>query len=330
MKTILLVAPADKPHLTSFYIKRALEKLRCNVIIYDYRMIFNRFFKSETALAEHIVSIVNEVKPDLVLVLKGEVITPEAIKNIKPLKVLWYFDVQRCPSKWLIDIADKYDYFFTICNDEKWFKFFKDANVKFLPEAYDHYVIKPTKVSNEEKEKYGSTIAFVGTDNHSHRARILYSLAIIYRINDLKIWGNQVNGYWNEYMLNTFWQGYRTSDYEFNKICASTKILLGFTNCVEEDYNTCFSARVYQTLGAKGFLIEEKSKGIEKMFKIAEPGVTGHLVTWNNRKDLKYKIKYYLEHEDERMEIARLGYNFVRRKHTFRERMKQMFKIIGL
>lgn len=51
-----------------------------------------------------------------------------------------------------------------------------------------------------------------------------------------------------------------------------------------------------------------------------------HLVLYQNLKDLKEKILYYLEHEKEREEIAHNGMNFTQENHNNCVRVKQMIK----
>ena len=49
------------------------------------------------------------------------------------------------------------------------------------------------------------------------------------------------------------------------------------------------------------------------------------LVVYENIEDLFYQAKYYLEHEDERKQIALAGVERVKRDFTFRERLEKMY-----
>lgn len=321
-KTILLVAPAYKKEFTVYYIQAALLELGYITEIFDYRITV-RQFNSIESMNRKLFEYANELEPELILVLKGELLDPKMIKRLKTKKVLWYFDVQKEPQKWLVDLAPAFDIFFTICKDKKWFSYFKGANVKWLPEAYSDLTIYPINTFSSTDIVFSSDVAFIGTDNHPYRAEILAE--VVNAGIDLKIWGNQINGFWDEYGLTPYWMGYRTTDEEFSKIVSQTKIIIGFSNCQDADYDTCFSARVYQTLGAKGFLLEQKSKNIESMFK---PGV--ELDVWKDADDLIKKIIYYLNHYHKRALIAKNGYKKVKEKHTFKKRMEEMIKIVGL
>ena len=56
------------------------------------------------------------------------------------------------------------------------------------------------------------------------------------------------------------------------------------------------------------------------------PGV--HLETYTSRGELKEKIRYYLDHDDEREQIAQNGFDEVLNKHTVLMRVMAMVKTI--
>jgi spore maturation protein CgeB len=58
------------------------------------------------------------------------------------------------------------------------------------------------------------------------------------------------------------------------------------------------------------------------------PFVDGqHLRTWQTFTELIELVKYYLEHEDERKEIAQKGEQFVRENYTFDSMVFNLIKI---
>ena len=57
-----------------------------------------------------------------------------------------------------------------------------------------------------------------------------------------------------------------------------------------------------------------------------EPGKD--LVIFETQEDLVRKADYYLEHEEERLEIAQNGFEKVRQYHSYRQRMTQMLEIL--
>jgi spore maturation protein CgeB len=51
-----------------------------------------------------------------------------------------------------------------------------------------------------------------------------------------------------------------------------------------------------------------------------------HLRTWQTFRELIELINYYLEHEDERKELALKGQQFVRENYTFDKMVKNIIK----
>lgn len=81
--------------------------------------------------------------------------------------------------------------------------------------------------------------------------------------------------------------------------------------------------RVFDIMGSGGFCMTNCQKELKLFFKDGED-----LVTFKNRQDMLDKIDYYLEHEDERREIARNGYNKIKAYHTYANRFDEMAQII--
>ena len=68
------------------------------------------------------------------------------------------------------------------------------------------------------------------------------------------------------------------------------------------------SDRIFKVMGAKGFLLTDDWTGRDTMFKDGED-----LVIYKSYKDLDTKIKYYLEHPEERDKIRSNGYKTVQK-----------------
>jgi spore maturation protein CgeB len=80
------------------------------------------------------------------------------------------------------------------------------------------------------------------------------------------------------------------------KVVSQSKINLNFTTA------SGASDRVYKVMGAGGFLLTEDWTGRKDLFEDGK-----HLVVFAGDQDAKQKIKYYLDHEDERRAIAEAG-----------------------
>jgi spore maturation protein CgeB len=81
--------------------------------------------------------------------------------------------------------------------------------------------------------------------------------------------------------------------------------------------------RSMDILGCEGFLLTNYQEDYLRFFSPGE-----EFVYYQSRQDLMDKIKYYLEHEDDRKEIARKGYAKVHSEHTYEQRIDEMLNIV--
>ena len=103
---------------------------------------------------------------------------------------------------------------------------------------------------------------------------------------------------------------------EMSKLFNRSKIVLNIHS--EEFLDT--ETRIYEALGCCSFLISEKLSG-------ENPFIAGkHYIEVNDLKMMKDQIKYYLENETEREEIALNGYLESINKHTYYVRAKEFTK----
>lgn len=106
------------------------------------------------------------------------------------------------------------------------------------------------------------------------------------------------------------------------KIIKCSKINLNMTN---RPIKTGMPLRIFDLMGAGGFVISNYQVEILDHFV---PGQD--IVLYESIPDLIDKIGYYLEHDDERIEIARKGYEKVREYHTYDIRIVQMLQAVGI
>jgi hypothetical protein len=81
------------------------------------------------------------------------------------------------------------------------------------------------------------------------------------------------------------------------KAVAETKVNLNLTY---SEGGT--SDRVHKIMAAGGFVLSQPWHGMENMFSVGD-----HLAIFETPQELLYEAAYYLEHEEERLEIARKG-----------------------
>jgi len=90
------------------------------------------------------------------------------------------------------------------------------------------------------------------------------------------------------------------------------------------DIEGYWSDRIAQILGAGGFVLAKYTLGMERSFGPDKE----HLVYWNDQAECIEKANYYLEHEDERKQIAYRGHEYCLKYMKFDYRVKQFLTIL--
>lgn len=106
------------------------------------------------------------------------------------------------------------------------------------------------------------------------------------------------------------------------KIFHCSKINLNITS---KTIQSGVPLRVFDVLGAGGFLITNYQT---ELFELFEPGVD--LVVYEDLKDLEEKVSYYLQHEEERKQIAINGYNRVCNSYTYEIVLEEILTLAGV
>lgn len=252
------------------------------------------------------------VEADFTLILKGEIIHPDVLKKIEK-NAVWNFDCWNCEEEWFIGIAKAAKVFFTPCGGMISKFRGMGINAHWLIEGCAPKYHKPTPSDGTLK----SDITFIGTvQGIPEREPWLRAIARRFP-NRLNVWGS-----FGVQIPNVIIHGRPTGeDNGHNMVVSATKINLDYSR--RPDIQGGFSARIFRTLAAGGFLLMKRVEGIED---ILIPGV--HLETFQTDSECINKIAYYLENEPEHRLISKNGMQEVLANHTFTERAKRMLAVI--
>lgn len=119
------------------------------------------------------------------------------------------------------------------------------------------------------------------------------------------------------------------SDLEMIQMFSRSKINLGFSTCgdTNEAGERIVQVRLrdFEVPMSGGFYMVEYMEELEEFFEIGK-----EIVCYAGPGDLAEKIKYYLNHEDEREFIRRAGYERCLRDHTWHKRFATAFREMEL
>lgn len=104
------------------------------------------------------------------------------------------------------------------------------------------------------------------------------------------------------------------------KIIKCSKINLNMTN---RPIKTGLPLRIFDIMGAGGFLLTNYQAELPEIFEIGTD-----LVAYESQEDLLNKIAYYLEHEEERIQIAKNGQKKVKEHHSYRIKLQEITKTV--
>lgn len=117
----------------------------------------------------------------------------------------------------------------------------------------------------------------------------------------------------------TYHGGVRTMD-EMPEVFRRSKINL---NPTMRSIKTGLPQRIWDVLGCGGFLLANYQEELPDYLEVGT-----HLEAYETIEEACEKAAYYLAHEEERLEIAKNGYELVKNKHRVVDRVVEMFKII--
>ena len=278
------------------YVKEGFEELGHNVVAINDPRVFPG--------ATQILELVNTYKPDFVFLAKDvryNAIIEELSKKV--LTAMWNFDVRYDINTFLNANGPMYEHChlkFTIGkgNLDK-YKAAGTENIYWLSEGLSPVWHRTEPIEYKDTFAYTADVAFAGSDLtiHDGRHEILEAL-------------RKENSFEFERWTNVF-------NRDHNKMCQCTKINIGHSGWPRVMLS--MSARDYRIMGAGGFLLTNYVDGIEDWFEIGKM-----CDTYRSPGECLEKIRYYLEHEDERKAMAEYGQKIVHEKHKFSDRLKEV------
>ncbi len=331
----ILFSSYHNPHFITIteYIEMAVKSLGNDLIVFDDRehLIPGRIRKHIKWLNEldlrHInqqfVSLALEKKPDIALIGGGDRINLHSIKilNNHSIKtVLWTTDVPKNFKK-MSEVGSAYKYIF--CQGSEAIELFSEVkiqNAHWLPMACDPNFHHPVELTHKEHEKYGNDIAFVGS-YYPNRYRLLKKLSGF----DYGIWGPGWGNIIQPSNFQTHIRGEHTPQSEWVKIYSASKIVLSIHFQELENRFPVYQAspRIFEAMACGAFVISDYQKDVFSLFKDEK-----HLVGFKTIAELIKKIKYYLNHSEEREKIANCGRQEVLKNHKYVNRIEKLFSVV--
>ena len=256
--------------------------------------------------------------PALLLVFCGENIGAQTLETVRADGITtanWFHDslIYASRRELVRNVLPVYDLLFLVDDLEV----LKEAGVSLpqartLPLACSADVHRPLDLSADERERWGADVAFVGTLTPG-RIKVLKGLTEF----RLGIWGS-----WQERDpgLAPYYRERNVSGEDAAKIYNAAKVNLDIHVLFGQEqaiYNV--TPRVFEVPGCGGFLVTGSTPQLERLYAAG-----GEVAVYRNTDEMRERIRYYLDHEEERRAVARRGHERAQREHTYAQRLRSL------
>lgn len=311
------------PKDSSFFppVSKYFKQNKWSVHFYDYRKgslavralrftpIIGGFEKALQKIFDDILKIAEELKPDLILTIKGENLTSEFLKklkteNPKTILVNWFPDPI---NQWdlMKKISSYNDFYFD--SDHK-----TVGKLKKIGRRNAYYLPFAATIEKDIMKNKKFDLSFVGTYS-PFREKYLSALSKF----DLNIWGDPR---WNTSSLKNFFRGGRIHQRKMKDIIKKSRININIHhNTPREGTNL----RTFEITGSGGFLLAEYVKDLAKLFEIGK-----EIETFKNPREMTKKVQFFLSNPDLVQKIARAGYKKAKKIHSYEKRLPEMLKVV--
>jgi spore maturation protein CgeB len=276
---------------------------------------------------EALVALARRMRPELVLILRGELIGVEAIAALKraaagPMATWWVDDPDRYPGS--PDRLRLYDHVFLF--DRACARRLEQAGigpVTFLPCACDETVFHPRPVTRRQRAQYGSEIALVAWC-YPNRAAVVNALTGF----DVRVWGRGWRTREARVLLDRAARGAvrglgYVSDAQAALIYNATAIALNVHH--SQSREAALNTRAFEVLATGAFELVDAVQGMEELLVPDD-----EVVTYRSPAEARERAAYYLRHPDARARIASRGHERVLAEHTYVHRMQTLLRTVGV
>lgn len=185
----------------------------------------------------------------------------------------------------------------------------------YFPIATNTRRFKKLPFNEADAEKYGADVSFVGS--YTVKREVILS-RLLDNFN-LTIWGYD----WERAGDKRFAplvRGVADNMKELVKVYNYSKVNINIT--VDQGISS-LNMRVFDCLASGGFLISDHKADFDTLFD-----GKNEAVTFREAKELPQLVRYYLDHEKERKEIAKNGRRRVLAEHSYHKRVEQMLETL--
>jgi len=283
---------------------------------------------SEAATESIIVAAIQE-KVDVILYITAQYVPPLIFNIIRErLKIPQGIILTESPymAAWEIKRLKVCNFAFT--NEEACVEPYRKVNKKvfYVPVGYRQEIFE--RGDTIGNLAYDSDIFFVGTI-FPERVVFLNKVceSLVHQGLNIAIFGSNLKPEWTLPSFEYYWKDRVLEQEEYAKYLSRTKIALNLSREHRTERNLHIvpispNPRFFEIMSLGKFCLTEWREGLRKY------GPGENFETFRTAKECVEKIKFYLEHEGIREQIAQRGKRRVFRKENWQRRAEQMIEIM--
>jgi spore maturation protein CgeB len=331
----ILLSGYHNPHYWTVteYIERAIGALGHELAVFDdgTRCIPGRLrdrnpwleSMDRAWLNRRLQDVARRIRPDVLLVLGGELVEPETVHISKAegaATVLWTID-----APWnfepILRAAPSYDHVFCQGTEAIELLHASGIDARWLPMACDPECHHHPGQAGGEKGGQGHDVVFVGS-HYPVREQLFFGLVG----RDFSFWGPGWEKLPEASPLRMHWKGAHTAPPVWIKIYSASRIVLAahYRDSAGRFPVYQASPRVFEAMACGALVLSDRQRDVLGLFCEGE-----HMACFEDAAELAEKVGYYLDHPDERRRIARQGMEAVLRDHTYKKRLEALLAVAG-
>jgi spore maturation protein CgeB len=167
-------------------------------------------------------------------------------------------------------------------------------------------------------ERYDAVFVGAFEDVHAEGTMLLEKVASEV---GLDVWGYGVENLGPDSPLRRTYHG-EAWGLDMYNVFAGSRIVINRHSSASENYAN--NMRLYEATGVGAFLITDHKDNLGELFEVGT-----EIESYRDADELVEKVRYYLDHDEERLRIARAGQARTLRDHTYLQRMKELEEIVG-
>lgn len=190
-----------------------------------------------------------------------------------------------------------------------------NKNTFYLPECCNPVYHKPVELNDYDKKIYGCEITTAG-NMHTARATLFRQLTKY----DIKIWGNRPPDWLDLTGLESIITNRFVSNIEKSKAFGGAKVVI---NSLYPTEVFGVNVRLFEVAATAAFQLVSWRPGIKDLYKEGK-----EIICYRSLKDLQELLDFFLENDDERIEIGQNAYRRTILDHTYSSRLNLMIDTV--